>query len=38
MSFNPLEEIKSSIPQDLNFENIACYQCGSDESENSWRR
>ena len=34
MKFNPLEEIKKlDNPSRFTFENIACYQCGSDESE-----
>ncbi len=34
MSFDPLEEIKKlDNPPRFNFENIACYQCGSDASE-----
>ncbi len=34
MTFNPLEEIKKlDNPSRFNFENIACYQCGSDESK-----
>jgi SAM-dependent methyltransferase len=34
MTFNPLEEIKKlDNPSRFTFENITCYQCGSDESE-----
>ena len=34
MKFNPLKEIKKlDNPSRFTFENIACYQCGSDESE-----
>ena len=34
MKFNPFEEIKKlGNPSRFNFEDISCYQCGSDESE-----